>query len=240
MLLSLFFSFPLFLHLPFIFLLPSLLPFLSKSPLLFFCVCLVFPFVIFVLLPFFFFPYLFLVSCLNFTPCFLLYCVTLPLCPPSAPLSLSFSFSLYFYLVVLSFLSLSFYLILFLSVLAIQMQHLDNLFFLTLSVDLPLSLTPNSPHVPLVSLSSLCVQNVLRACSVLLSSGSAELWRSQSSAQSGAASLADLLEQYSRNLAQNTKHTYLNPVALVAPNIGQSQTHTPYTFSKQLILILVV
>ncbi|KAK2841261.1 hypothetical protein Q7C36_012840 [Tachysurus vachellii] len=62
-------------------------------------------------------------------------------------------------------------------------------------------------------------ENVLRACSVLLSPSSAGLWRSQSSAQSGAAGLADLLEQYSRNLAQNTKHTYLNPVALVAPNI---------------------
>ncbi|KAF7695487.1 cadherin EGF LAG seven-pass G-type receptor 3 [Silurus meridionalis] len=62
-------------------------------------------------------------------------------------------------------------------------------------------------------------ENVLQACSVLLSPGTADLWRSQSSAQGGAAGLADLLEQYSRTLAQNTKHTYLNPVALVAPNI---------------------
>uniref|UniRef100_A0AAR2LI49 Cadherin, EGF LAG seven-pass G-type receptor 3 n=1 Tax=Pygocentrus nattereri TaxID=42514 RepID=A0AAR2LI49_PYGNA len=47
----------------------------------------------------------------------------------------------------------------------------------------------------------------------------------QNAGQSGAAGLADLLEQYSRTLAQNMKQTYLNPVALVAPNIGQSHTH---------------
>ncbi|KAF4072460.1 hypothetical protein AMELA_G00263260 [Ameiurus melas] len=68
-------------------------------------------------------------------------------------------------------------------------------------------------------------ENMLRACSVLLSPGTAGLWRSQSSAQSGAAGLADLLEQYSRTLAQNTKHTYLNPVALVAPNIVMTVDH---------------
>uniref|UniRef100_A0AAY5EY80 Cadherin, EGF LAG seven-pass G-type receptor 3 n=1 Tax=Electrophorus electricus TaxID=8005 RepID=A0AAY5EY80_ELEEL len=39
--------------------------------------------------------------------------------------------------------------------------------------------------------------------------------------QGGAAGLADLLQQYSRTLAQNMKQTYLNPVALVASNIGQ-------------------
>uniref|UniRef100_A0A8C1TBI0 Cadherin, EGF LAG seven-pass G-type receptor 3 n=1 Tax=Cyprinus carpio TaxID=7962 RepID=A0A8C1TBI0_CYPCA len=49
--------------------------------------------------------------------------------------------------------------------------------------------------------------------------GSAALWRGQSSGQTGAAGLADLLEQYARILAQNMKQTYLNPVALVAPNI---------------------
>ncbi|XP_065103163.1 cadherin EGF LAG seven-pass G-type receptor 3 isoform X1 [Paramisgurnus dabryanus] len=62
-------------------------------------------------------------------------------------------------------------------------------------------------------------ENVLRGCSVLLGPGSATLWRGQSSGQMGAARLADLLEQYSRTLAQNMKQTYLNPVALVAPNI---------------------
>uniref|UniRef100_A0A8C1TDI3 Cadherin, EGF LAG seven-pass G-type receptor 3 n=1 Tax=Cyprinus carpio TaxID=7962 RepID=A0A8C1TDI3_CYPCA len=62
-------------------------------------------------------------------------------------------------------------------------------------------------------------ENVLRGCSVLLSPGSAALWRGQSSGQTGAAGLADLLEQYARILAQNMKQTYLNPVALVAPNI---------------------
>uniref|UniRef100_A0A8C1V6U4 Cadherin, EGF LAG seven-pass G-type receptor 3 n=1 Tax=Cyprinus carpio TaxID=7962 RepID=A0A8C1V6U4_CYPCA len=54
---------------------------------------------------------------------------------------------------------------------------------------------------------------------VLLGPGSAALWRGQSSGQTGAAGLADLLEQYTRILAQNMKQTYLNPVALVAPNI---------------------
>lgn len=72
----------------------------------------------------------------------------------------------------------------------------------------------------------LCLQNVLRGCSVLLGPGSAALWRGQSSSQSGAAGLADLLEQYARILAQNMKQTYLNPVALVAPNIGQHQYTT--------------
>ncbi|XP_048065943.1 cadherin EGF LAG seven-pass G-type receptor 3 isoform X3 [Megalobrama amblycephala] len=62
-------------------------------------------------------------------------------------------------------------------------------------------------------------ENVLRGCSVLLGPGSAALWRGQSSGQNGAAGLADLLEQYARILAQNMKQTYLNPVALVAPNI---------------------
>uniref|UniRef100_A0A8C1LCV4 Cadherin, EGF LAG seven-pass G-type receptor 3 n=1 Tax=Cyprinus carpio TaxID=7962 RepID=A0A8C1LCV4_CYPCA len=62
-------------------------------------------------------------------------------------------------------------------------------------------------------------ENVLRGCSVLLGPGSAALWRGQSSGQTGAAGLADLLEQYTRILAQNMKQTYLNPVALVAPNI---------------------
>uniref|UniRef100_A0A672P6R9 Cadherin EGF LAG seven-pass G-type receptor 3 n=1 Tax=Sinocyclocheilus grahami TaxID=75366 RepID=A0A672P6R9_SINGR len=62
-------------------------------------------------------------------------------------------------------------------------------------------------------------ENVLRACSALLSPGSAALWRGQSSGQTGAAGLADLFEQYTRILAQNMKQTYLNPVALVAPNI---------------------
>uniref|UniRef100_A0A671M6S3 Cadherin EGF LAG seven-pass G-type receptor 3-like n=1 Tax=Sinocyclocheilus anshuiensis TaxID=1608454 RepID=A0A671M6S3_9TELE len=62
-------------------------------------------------------------------------------------------------------------------------------------------------------------ENVLRGCSVLLGPGSAALWRGQSSGPTGAAGLADLLEQYARILAQNMKQTYLNPVALVAPNI---------------------
>uniref|UniRef100_A0A673HI73 Cadherin EGF LAG seven-pass G-type receptor 3-like n=1 Tax=Sinocyclocheilus rhinocerous TaxID=307959 RepID=A0A673HI73_9TELE len=69
------------------------------------------------------------------------------------------------------------------------------------------------------------------SCSVLLSPGSAALWRGQSSGQTGVAGLADLFEQYTRILAQNMKQTYLNPVALVAPNIGQHQ-YTTNTYKR--------
>ncbi|XP_035377944.1 cadherin EGF LAG seven-pass G-type receptor 3 isoform X2 [Electrophorus electricus] len=62
-------------------------------------------------------------------------------------------------------------------------------------------------------------ENVLRACSVLLGPAIADLWRAHNTGQGGAAGLADLLQQYSRTLAQNMKQTYLNPVALVASNI---------------------
>uniref|UniRef100_A0A673HI78 Cadherin EGF LAG seven-pass G-type receptor 3-like n=1 Tax=Sinocyclocheilus rhinocerous TaxID=307959 RepID=A0A673HI78_9TELE len=61
--------------------------------------------------------------------------------------------------------------------------------------------------------------------------GSAALWRGQSSGQTGVAGLADLFEQYTRILAQNMKQTYLNPVALVAPNIGQHQ-YTTNTYKR--------
>ncbi|XP_036388557.1 LOW QUALITY PROTEIN: cadherin EGF LAG seven-pass G-type receptor 3 [Megalops cyprinoides] len=63
-------------------------------------------------------------------------------------------------------------------------------------------------------------ENVLRGCSAVLGPASVGLWRGQSGAgERGAASLAELLEQYAHTLAQNMKLTYLNPVALVAPNI---------------------
>ncbi|KAI1892191.1 hypothetical protein AGOR_G00130780 [Albula goreensis] len=63
-------------------------------------------------------------------------------------------------------------------------------------------------------------ENVVRGCSSLLGPGSAGLWRGQSGmGERGAAGLVELLELYARTLAQNMKLTYLNPVALVAPNI---------------------
>ncbi|KAJ8384168.1 hypothetical protein AAFF_G00207860 [Aldrovandia affinis] len=63
-------------------------------------------------------------------------------------------------------------------------------------------------------------ENMLRGYSALLGPSSAALWRGQSGmGDRGAAGLAELLEQYARTLAQNMKLTYLNPVALVAPNI---------------------
>ncbi|XP_067097012.1 LOW QUALITY PROTEIN: cadherin EGF LAG seven-pass G-type receptor 3 [Osmerus mordax] len=64
-------------------------------------------------------------------------------------------------------------------------------------------------------------ENIVRACSALLGPASAGLWRTQTQTQTqgGVAGLADLLEQYAQTLAQNMKLTYLNPVALVTPNI---------------------
>ncbi|XP_028822608.1 cadherin EGF LAG seven-pass G-type receptor 3 isoform X2 [Denticeps clupeoides] len=62
-------------------------------------------------------------------------------------------------------------------------------------------------------------ENVLRGCSALIGPVSASLWRGQGLQAQGAAGLAELLDTYSRTLATNMKQTYLNPVALVAPNI---------------------
>ncbi|XP_029013002.1 cadherin EGF LAG seven-pass G-type receptor 3 isoform X2 [Betta splendens] len=67
-------------------------------------------------------------------------------------------------------------------------------------------------------------ENILRGCSVLLGPGTSGLWRALAQSQNhipggGPAGLTELLEQYTQNLAQNMKLTYLNPVALVAPNI---------------------
>ncbi|KAM9855191.1 cadherin EGF LAG seven-pass G-type receptor 3 [Aulostomus maculatus] len=66
-------------------------------------------------------------------------------------------------------------------------------------------------------------ENILRGCSVLLGPGTTGLWRALAQGQNhlpgGPAELTELLEQYTQNLAQNMKLTYLNPVALVAPNI---------------------
>uniref|UniRef100_A0A8C3AKZ0 Cadherin EGF LAG seven-pass G-type receptor 3 n=1 Tax=Cyclopterus lumpus TaxID=8103 RepID=A0A8C3AKZ0_CYCLU len=54
----------------------------------------------------------------------------------------------------------------------------------------------------------------------------------------GPAELTELLEQYAQILAQNMKLTYLNPVALVAPNIGELRrvTHTHSGTIQKLIL----
>ncbi|KAM6977742.1 cadherin EGF LAG seven-pass G-type receptor 3 [Aplochiton taeniatus] len=67
-------------------------------------------------------------------------------------------------------------------------------------------------------------ENILRGCSAVMGPGSSGLWRALAQNQNhlqggGAALLADLLEQYAQTLARNMKLTYLNPVALVAPNI---------------------
>lgn len=77
----------------------------------------------------------------------------------------------------------------------------------------------------------LCFQNILRGCSVLLGPGTSGLWRALIQSQNhipggGPGGLTELLEQYAQNLAQNMKLTYLNPVALVAPNLGESKANT--------------
>ena len=61
---------------------------------------------------------------------------------------------------------------------------------------------------------------------MLLGPNTSGLWRALSQNQNhvlggGPAELTELLEQYAQNLAQNMKLTYLNPVALVSPNIGE-------------------
>uniref|UniRef100_A0A3P9JAG2 Cadherin, EGF LAG seven-pass G-type receptor 3 n=1 Tax=Oryzias latipes TaxID=8090 RepID=A0A3P9JAG2_ORYLA len=86
-------------------------------------------------------------------------------------------------------------------------------------------------------------ENVLRACSMLLGPGTSGLWRALAQTQNhllggGPAELTELLEQYTQNLARNMKLTYLNPVALVSPNIVmnldrvENQTHVRRRFPR--------
>ncbi|KAI9531051.1 hypothetical protein NQZ68_000545 [Dissostichus eleginoides] len=86
-------------------------------------------------------------------------------------------------------------------------------------------------------------ENLVRGCSVLLGPGTSGLWRALAQSQNhipggGPAELTELLEQYTQNLAQNMKLTYLNPVALVAPNIVmnldrvENQTHVRRRFPR--------
>ncbi|XP_065817456.1 cadherin EGF LAG seven-pass G-type receptor 3 [Labrus bergylta] len=85
-------------------------------------------------------------------------------------------------------------------------------------------------------------ENIVRGCSVLLGPGTSGLWRAIAQSQNhlggGPAVLTELLEQYAQNVAQNMKLTYLNPVALVAPNIVmnldriENQTHVRRRFPR--------
>ncbi|XP_075949563.1 cadherin EGF LAG seven-pass G-type receptor 3 [Anarhichas minor] len=86
-------------------------------------------------------------------------------------------------------------------------------------------------------------ENIVRGCSVLLGPGTSGLWRALAQSQNhipggGPAELTELLEQYAQILAQNMKLTYLNPVALVAPNIimnldrVENQTHVRRRFPR--------
>ncbi|CAJ1055482.1 cadherin EGF LAG seven-pass G-type receptor 3 [Xyrichtys novacula] len=86
-------------------------------------------------------------------------------------------------------------------------------------------------------------ENIVRGCSVLLGPGTSGLWRALAQSQNhipggGPGELTELLEQYTQNLAQNMKLTYLNPVALVAPNIVmnldrvENQTHVRRRFPR--------
>ncbi|XP_059190067.1 cadherin EGF LAG seven-pass G-type receptor 3 [Centropristis striata] len=86
-------------------------------------------------------------------------------------------------------------------------------------------------------------ENIVRGCSVLLGPSTSWLWRALAQSQNhipggGPAELTELLGQYAQNLAQNMKLTYLNPVALVAPNIVmnldrvENQTHVRRRFPR--------
>ncbi|XP_056278326.1 cadherin EGF LAG seven-pass G-type receptor 3 [Pseudoliparis swirei] len=86
-------------------------------------------------------------------------------------------------------------------------------------------------------------ENIVRGCSVLLGPGTSGLWRALAQSQNhipggGPAELTELLEQYAQILARNMKLTYLNPVALVAPNIVmnldrlENQTHVRRRFPR--------
>ncbi|XP_070695154.1 cadherin EGF LAG seven-pass G-type receptor 3 [Pempheris klunzingeri] len=86
-------------------------------------------------------------------------------------------------------------------------------------------------------------ENILRGCSVLLGPSTSGLWRALAQSQNhipggGPAELTELLEQYTQTLAQNMKLTYLNPVALVGPNIVmnldrvENQTHVRRRFPR--------
>ncbi|XP_073325627.1 cadherin EGF LAG seven-pass G-type receptor 3 [Pagrus major] len=86
-------------------------------------------------------------------------------------------------------------------------------------------------------------ENVLRGCSVLLGPSTSGLWRALAQSQNhipggGPGGLTELLEQYAQTLAQNMKLTYLNPVALVAPNLVmnldrvENRTHVRRRFPR--------
>ncbi|KAM8862615.1 cadherin EGF LAG seven-pass G-type receptor 3 isoform 2-T2 [Spinachia spinachia] len=86
-------------------------------------------------------------------------------------------------------------------------------------------------------------ENIVRGCSALMGPGTSALWRALAQSQNhipggGPAELTELLEQYAQILAQNMKLTYLNPVALVAPNIVmnldrlENQTHVRRRFPR--------
>uniref|UniRef100_A0A4W6GA12 Cadherin EGF LAG seven-pass G-type receptor 3 n=1 Tax=Lates calcarifer TaxID=8187 RepID=A0A4W6GA12_LATCA len=82
-------------------------------------------------------------------------------------------------------------------------------------------------------------ENIVRGSSVLLGPGTSGLWRALAQSQNhipggGPAELTELLEQYAQTLAQNMKLTYLNPVALVSPNIGDRCTLTLLFLSPRL------
>lgn len=73
---------------------------------------------------------------------------------------------------------------------------------------------------------------------MLLGPSTSGLWRALAQSQNhilggGPAELTDLLEQYTKNLAQNMKLTYLNPVALVSPNIGELKNNSTHADTPQ-------
>ncbi|GCB72987.1 hypothetical protein scyTo_0006570, partial [Scyliorhinus torazame] len=62
-------------------------------------------------------------------------------------------------------------------------------------------------------------ENLLRTGSAALDPENTEHWNTLQQTERGAAHLMEQVEEYMRTLAQNMKLTYLNPVAIVTPNI---------------------
>ncbi|XP_069792757.1 cadherin EGF LAG seven-pass G-type receptor 3-like isoform X1 [Narcine bancroftii] len=68
-------------------------------------------------------------------------------------------------------------------------------------------------------------ENLLRAGSATLELENEEHWNTLHKSEQGIPHLMEQLETYARTLAQNMKFTYLNPVAIVTPNIILTVDH---------------
>ncbi|XP_032892988.1 cadherin EGF LAG seven-pass G-type receptor 3 isoform X1 [Amblyraja radiata] len=76
-------------------------------------------------------------------------------------------------------------------------------------------------------------ENLLRAGSATLDLENGEHWNSLQQTEQGIAHLMEIFEMYARTLAQNMKLTYLNPVAIVTPNIILTIDHVENGIKKR-------